>query len=228
MLIAALSGRALATCREARRAIGRWSPTCSAISTRRTLPQRACACPAVWRAASVALRIAGRRSTGWPPGGADSGLVMGAGFEDRPAAAALPSARGMGCSAMRRRRCAPSSGPLRFAAMCARDGHCASGVRAATARWRRVAAQARGRLRRRACRAGRARRRARRGRYRQRQVEPAAGLGACSLRRRHAVVCSALAPQWTDPTPGRPFRYGGAVRPAPSRRRARGVDVRTR
>jgi predicted ATP-grasp superfamily ATP-dependent carboligase len=211
VLIAALSGRALAAC--ARRAgyrplVADWFGD---LDTRElaeaservpgTLP-RGFAADALL--AALDRLAAGRRVIG---------LVVGSGFEDRPGLLRSLAAR-HGLLGNPAETVAAVKDPFRFAETCARADVPHPDIRhdcAAGGGWLRKRAGGSGGVH---VAASPTRAVARRGWYYQRQVagEPisvaflAAG-GRCRV--------LGLSRQWADPAPSRPFRYGGASRPAP-------------
>ncbi|MEO8714702.1 MAG: ATP-grasp domain-containing protein [Acetobacteraceae bacterium] len=210
VLIAALSGRALAAA--ARRA--GYVPLVADLFD--DLDTRAMAGASTLVAGSLARGFAhdalldslDRLATGSAP----EGVVCGSGFEDRPkllrAVAARHTLLGNTAATVARVK-----DPLALAALCKRLDIPHPTVRRAPedrGSWLRKRAGASGGGHVEAARLGQT---AKPGEYVQRRVEGTAVSALFLADGRHALMLG-LSRQWADPTQTRPYRYGGAVRPA--------------
>ncbi len=215
-MIAALSGRALAAC--ARR--GGYRPLVADLfgdCDTQDLAEASERVPGnltrgfVPEALLAALDrlAAGRLAAGRPV----IGVVTGSGFEDRPELLRAIAARHvlLGNAA---ETVAALKDPLAFAAICARAGIAHPEIRQDRpdeGMWLRKLTGGSGGVH---VVASPRRGDARRGRYYQRRVE-GVPISVAFLAAGGSCRVLGLSRQWADPAPGRPFRYGGAVRPAP-------------
>lgn len=212
MLIAATSGRALAAC--ARRA--GFVPLVADLFD--DLDTRALA--------GASLRVPGGLARGFAPGALAAaldrlaagrrpeGLVVGSGFEDRPGLLGALGAR-HGLIGNAPATVATAKDPPGFAALCGGLGIPHPEIRLEGGReaprsgdWLRKRRGGSG-----GAHVAPARSPAHRGFYLQRRAEGAA-VSALFLADGARCLILGFSRQWADPAPGRPFRYGGAVRPA--------------
>jgi predicted ATP-grasp superfamily ATP-dependent carboligase len=211
VLIAALSGRALAA--SARRAGYRplVADLFGDLDTRELAEASECVPGTLTRGfakgalfASLDRLASGRRVIG---------VVAGSGFEDRPHLLRSLAAR-YGLLGNPAEVVTAIKDPFRFAETCARADVPHPDIRydpPAGGGWLRKRGGGSGGIHVAACTRGA---RARRGQYYQRRVagEP---ISAVFLAAGGECRVIGLSRQWADPAPARPFRYGGASRPAP-------------